>query len=827
MYSNYNDESLVSITMLGDENAYAELVKRYEKSAICAAYSVTGNHYLAEDAAQDAFVTAWIKLDTLKDKSRFRQWVLKITVNCAKSLAVKYKNYISFDLIENIDFQNDSAVYAPFENEKDELHNSIGRLSQKIKQVVKLYYLEDMSIVDIADKLRLPVGTVKRRLHDGRNKLRKDLGYMNDEGKTLLEAVLQRVEALKMWRLKNNKQGFEKDYNDVLNEIKKLPESKEKYFAKAETLMQGFWWLPGEKKDDLITELKDAAEKGDNKEVLAFLIQQEENKLSGDEKIEFILNKQIPRLKELCYPDGLAYEYFWLGGAYWDKRDFDNAIKYFKQSADTASHTNIYYATALTALEIMETVKNLKEESYHISACGESYKYVDGKLYFWQQPGFSCGASERDTINSLYFFASRCDSIFFDENMKVGETYYSSDGNCSLTYEKSGITVETAVETFENCELFITKDYGNIYYVYYKDGVGLVRFENKTFGLSATLKDYHIAGGKGLFPMAVGNRWEYESGFNSDYVDNKHCYEIVALKDSTAFLKAPYFEHRTGFDENSWNDMIYAYRSKYFKSSGTVDEELQDVSKYMSRAKELAKTKWQKVYTDISAKVMQRIFDTNPTYNKNAKMYGRWNFFLSDIVQNSDGKILYLRDREKSFEWKDTKGTDGDIYYLLNNFVYYSLENNLGCLFSDEFVAGAEFKISGGRWNDVKSDVKVKSVGKVKTKAGDFENCIKLEVNAVARKWWYMVGRKDYYFAKGVGLIRYVSHYDHIKDLNYDLTSYVGTGDGYFPIDDGLVRTYEAVDAPKNLIGKTQYTFVKDDNGNMRILADQTGVEIL
>ncbi|MGN0172849.1 MAG: hypothetical protein ACI39F_00260, partial [Acutalibacteraceae bacterium] len=108
-----------------------------------------------------------------------------------------------------------------------------------------------------------------------------------------------------------------------------------------------------------------------------------------------------------------------------------------------------------------------------------------------------------------------------------------------------------------------------------------------------------------------------------------------------------------------------------------------------------------------------------------------------------------------------------------------------------------------------------------------FENCIKVEINAVARKWWYMVGRKDYYFAPGVGLIRYVSHYDHIKDLNYDLTSYVGTGDGYFPIDEGMSRTFEAQGAPENIIGKVEYTYIKDDNGQMIILADQTGVEIL
>ena len=65
------DETLVMLTLAGDETAYEALVTRYQKSAIASALSVTKNQFMAEDAAQDAFVTAWMKLNTLQEPQKF------------------------------------------------------------------------------------------------------------------------------------------------------------------------------------------------------------------------------------------------------------------------------------------------------------------------------------------------------------------------------------------------------------------------------------------------------------------------------------------------------------------------------------------------------------------------------------------------------------------------------------------------------------------------------------------------------------------------------------------------------------------------------------
>ena len=104
VYNDKKDETLVELTLLGDEKAFEELVIRHERSVKGTAYKVTGNEYSAEDASQDAFVTAWIKLDALREREKFGSWVCTIAKNRAKDLVIHYKNAaadISLDLLEN------------------------------------------------------------------------------------------------------------------------------------------------------------------------------------------------------------------------------------------------------------------------------------------------------------------------------------------------------------------------------------------------------------------------------------------------------------------------------------------------------------------------------------------------------------------------------------------------------------------------------------------------------------------------------------------------------------------------------------------------------
>lgn len=86
-FKDKKDSFLVEMSLLGSNKAYEELIIRHEKSVKGTALKITENEYSAEDASQDAFVSAWIKLDNLRDPEKFGSWVCTI----AKKLRKEYR----------------------------------------------------------------------------------------------------------------------------------------------------------------------------------------------------------------------------------------------------------------------------------------------------------------------------------------------------------------------------------------------------------------------------------------------------------------------------------------------------------------------------------------------------------------------------------------------------------------------------------------------------------------------------------------------------------------------------------------------------------------
>lgn len=82
---NRNDETLVELTLLGDGTAYEELVTRHQRAVKGTAYKVTKNKFSAEDASQDAFVSAWMNLCELRDGSKFGSWVCSFAKKLRKN----------------------------------------------------------------------------------------------------------------------------------------------------------------------------------------------------------------------------------------------------------------------------------------------------------------------------------------------------------------------------------------------------------------------------------------------------------------------------------------------------------------------------------------------------------------------------------------------------------------------------------------------------------------------------------------------------------------------------------------------------------------------
>lgn len=149
-----------------DKEVFASKVLENEQSLYRVSMSMLKSEADAQDAVYDTILTAFEKLNTLKNEDSFSSWLMQILVrNCYKILKRRKRfEDAGESLLEEASRDN------PY---KDiEIGEAISRLSPKIRAVVLLYYVEDYSIKEIHSILNIPVGTVKSRLNKGRSQLK-------------------------------------------------------------------------------------------------------------------------------------------------------------------------------------------------------------------------------------------------------------------------------------------------------------------------------------------------------------------------------------------------------------------------------------------------------------------------------------------------------------------------------------------------------------------------------------------------------------------------------------------------------------------------------
>ena len=824
-YSEKNDETLVELTLLGDDSAFEELVLRHQRAVMGTAYKVTNNTHSAEDASQDAFVSAFINLPALRNPAKFGPWVCSIAGNCARTLNAHYRSAIpdiSFDLLFSEDTE-DNGSEIQYE-ETAELHEAVETLGEKIRETVKLHYFEDMSVSEIAKKLSVSVGTVKWRLSEGRKQLRKGYGIVEksyNENEALVRKVMRQVENLKLWKLKNNKKGFEEEYRSVLNSVEELPKSKEKNLMLAETLVLGYWFIPEKNNDEMLKRIKAAAELSHNDEVMRTVALHEFSKLSGDEKIDFILNKQIPYYRENGYPKTLAYLWFWLGYEYRKIDKTEKAIDCFKEVMSTVPPTDVYYANAKSAIGVEERyLKSKAENAGERHRCswnttGELYKISGNNIFFWEQPGYG-----NSNINyAIFWNTSGCHSMILACDMKPGDKKTSSDGKTTMSLIREDGVCETPAGRFEKCRVYVSEGekYGLTYCeTWFCENVGIVRQKVTRYGETSEwlLSGYCISGGKGLLPFAVGNRWEFSLVSDNDVYIRKteNTFEVTGMKKDTVTVSSMFFNEVTGYSD-TWEGNILNARENYFIEKKPNGEGiLAEVRPALRRAAELAETKRQKTHTAVAFAVMDRIFVTDPEFNPDYTEKGRWNFFEYDELVKNNGKIILNDIRKYSFELKDMENSGKEGNKVLYTFFLTILQDAAECIWSDEWTDGyccgektvGKFKVK---------DFTVKGGENAVTPAGNFTDCLCVSFDYSA--WGYFSGKSSYWYAPGVGIVKYRHISGQGEETVWYLTAYKGTGKGYFPTDDGLFRRYEPESIGDGWHGSLEYTFDTDESGTV------------
>ena len=143
-----------------------ELIEAYQKSLYAAAFNICRNTDDANDVVQDTFIQYYTTKKQFQDEEHLKAWLLRVAINRAKDISRSFwkKNRLSI-----VDY----ADAVPFESrEETGLFEAVMRLPEKYREVIHLYYYEDLSIKETARILRITEGSVKMRLSRGRSFLR-------------------------------------------------------------------------------------------------------------------------------------------------------------------------------------------------------------------------------------------------------------------------------------------------------------------------------------------------------------------------------------------------------------------------------------------------------------------------------------------------------------------------------------------------------------------------------------------------------------------------------------------------------------------------------
>jgi RNA polymerase sigma-70 factor (ECF subfamily) len=178
------DEELAESVKRGEKNAFGAIVERYEKKLLR-----YGNKFLSDgedvkDIVQDVFMSVYQNIRSFDGAQRFSPWVYRIAHNAfVNGLKKKSRNpfvFLDFDALLAHTVYKDPAED---EREQKEMRTMIDKglnaIPQKYKEILILYYLEEIPYKEIADILKIPVGTVGIRLKRAKSALRNAYAKMN------------------------------------------------------------------------------------------------------------------------------------------------------------------------------------------------------------------------------------------------------------------------------------------------------------------------------------------------------------------------------------------------------------------------------------------------------------------------------------------------------------------------------------------------------------------------------------------------------------------------------------------------------------------------
>jgi RNA polymerase sigma-70 factor (ECF subfamily) len=852
-YEDISDEKLVALTLGGDADAFGEITRRYSGAVLNAAERVVKDRYTAEDVAQDTFLAAFLGLRSLQLEERVGAWLCGIARR--RALRVFSRTRVFDDVDDYADTLKDSSQ-SPEEiliaaETREALHIALRRLSDKNRSVTELFYLHGVPIEKIASRLQIPEGTVKRRLYDARMKLKGELSFMyepkKNENADFVKSVMEKVRKLQTYYRdhNNSSDGLLSAIEETEPLLTKLPEGGDRDRAFAIFYGTKLNWADKAHSDGTYEQAVAAAERVKDGDLLSDLFISRWIELYYNEPeaaLKFVDDEAIPKVAALGSDKGLGGLKFWRGRVLAEMKDFDGAERDFKEAIRLLPEDGTYRANAVAAVKWL---KLLRENVDFDSAppldgsyvLGESIKFSDGVLRFIAQPGFS-GSSEYITLYYCWIWsmASEFDgAVFYDLSAKVGETRHGH-GVTTQTLVSLDETVAVPAGTFERCmHIAVTFEFAGLDSecdVWYAPGAGIVKLHARdvsgVYDELYELDDYEIkpAGDtrSKYVPLAVGNRWSYTLRGAPDYI-YQHNERVIEWTDgeTAVFSVLQMYALKRGFDELQMGTDVYLKQTQKLCSEWKLSEAIDKLRLVIRRNES-------REYTDLALRGVRYLEQMRGFQAKEYRTlpsgYRSGYLTVRDGAIYTDENILFSIGLSR---W----GTRLEENRIFGVHPFRYLQQLLGKTWDDAWTPG--FTSETQYQNDGVLRFAVDDADTVTVAAGTFENCVHLRLTLerdtddgryYLDKYKYMhCGTKDWWFAPGVGIVKFDCKWGDCLSSSTELTEYElpAMASGYLPAAIGNKWTYEETNlASEGYLCRETYELASGVEGKYLLCVSQT-----
>lgn len=168
-----DEKKLVLLSMEGDTAAFSILLRSCERQLRNTAYALCADE--AEDLMQETFIAAFLSIKKFRMQSSFYTWIYRIMMNTAyKKFRRKKRQKSFFNVLgRNIRVETENGSPDSDDRRREKVRDALARLPAIHREIITLYYLEELSLAEISENLSISEGTVKSRLFNARTLMKK------------------------------------------------------------------------------------------------------------------------------------------------------------------------------------------------------------------------------------------------------------------------------------------------------------------------------------------------------------------------------------------------------------------------------------------------------------------------------------------------------------------------------------------------------------------------------------------------------------------------------------------------------------------------------